>query len=102
MGKSSETKFSILINKISKSKYFEYFKTNTLLVVTISSAIITIGSFVIKLFDYLELKGRLSVYNIASEYIKINTPDNFVSFVNRSVVFIGFGINLSPSSYCRK
>lgn len=96
------TKFSDLtenehIKRLLNSKLFKYFSSDPATKIAVATAIITAGSFAVRLLDYMRWKGFLSVFSMDIQYADFSSSHGFPEFLLHSIVFVGFAIATSLS-----
>lgn len=85
------------IKKFLNSKLFKYFSSDPATKIAVATAIITAGSFVVRLLDYMRWKGFLSVFSMDIRYADFSASHGFPEFLLHSTVFVGFAIATSLS-----
>lgn len=97
------------INQLLDTKIAKYFSKDTSSKIALATALITLGSFLIRVLGYMRTKGYLSVFSMSIEYMDYSANHGFSAFLFESVIFIGLmvntalsylGINWLYSSHC--
>ena len=78
------------IKQLLNSKIFKYFSKDTSSKITLATAVVTLGSFLIRALDYMRLKGYLSVFSVPIEYVNYSANQGFSGFVFQAIIFIGY------------
>lgn len=95
--KISELTENEYIKRLFNSKFFKYFSSDPATKIAVATAIITVGSFVVRLLDYMRWKGFLSVFSMDIRYADFSANHGFPEFLLHSIVFVGFAIATSLS-----
>ena len=77
------------------NKIIKFFSKNTSSKIAIATALVTIGSFFIKVLSYMWLKGYLSVFSISIDSVGYSSNHGFIEFLINAVTFIGLAIAVS-------
>ena len=94
---SNESTVNILVDRIRNTKLYKYFSTDTASKIALITAIITAGSFVIRLLNYLYWKGYLSIFSFNLGYVDFSINQGFQEFLLHAIVFIGLAVATSLS-----
>lgn len=78
------------IRHLLNNKVIKYFSTDPASKITLATALITIGSFIVRLFEYMRCKGYLSVFSINIGYAQFSVSQGFSEFLFQAIVFGGF------------
>lgn len=85
------------IKRFLSSKLFKYFSTDPATKITAATAVIAVGSFVVRLLDYLRWKGYLSVFSMDVRYADYSASYGVSEFLLHAIVFVGFMVATSLS-----
>jgi hypothetical protein len=80
------------IGELLRSKEMQYFSQNVVSSIAVLTALITFGSFIIKLLYYVGLKGFLLKYGIPINSINYLNYNGLFDFLYYFFIFIGFAM----------
>ena len=80
------------VKRLLNNKIIKFFSQNTSPKIAIVTALITIGSFFIKVLGYMRLKGYLSIFSISIDSVGYSSNHGFIEFLINAVTFIGLAI----------
>lgn len=83
--------------RLSTNRLFKYFSTDPSSKIALATAMITVGSFVVRLLDYMRWKGYLSVFSMNIDYAHFSESQGFSEFLFQAIVFVGFAAATSLS-----
>ena len=78
------------LKQILNSKFVKFFSDDPASKIALVTAVITAGSFLVRVIDYIRWKGYLSVFFMDVSYIQFSAEKGFSEFLLEAVVFIGF------------
>lgn len=85
------------VKELLGSRVVKFFAKDPSSKIALATALITLGSFLVRTLDYMRLKGYLSVFSIPIEYVDYSANQSFSYFLFQAIVFIGFAIPISMS-----
>lgn len=85
------------IKRLLSNKIVRYFCDDPSSKIALVTAIITLGSFSIKMLDYLWWKGYLSVFSINIESVNYSGNYGFSEFLLQAIIFAGLIVAISLS-----
>lgn len=83
------------LKRLLNHKLLRFFRQNTTTKIALATAIITTGSFFIKVLSYMRLKGYLSFFSISVDSVGYTSNHGFAEFLINGITFIGLAIAVS-------
>ena len=78
------------IKQLLNSKIIKYFSSDPSSKIALATAMITVGSFLVRLLDYMRWKGYLSLFSMNIDYSHYSASQGFSEFLLQAIVFVGF------------
>ena len=78
------------LKQILNSKLVKFFSDDPASKIALVTAVITAGSFLVRVLDYIRWKGYLSVFSMDIGYTQFSSSQGFSEFLLQAIVFIGF------------